>query len=595
MAKELWYVSCSPRNPAKIRDELELLSQLEGKKWNAKNRAGKHTTQIQFAKMLSNHEGFEGSARGRETDFSARDRVAPMKTYGFIFIDDDDCVRLTKAGKALIKGDDEQHVFMMQMLKWQYPSGQHHGPKYEGTSGATSHKPVFWIRPFVFTLQVAKVLGGITKREIAMFLLPHRQMRGIQSVVKKIREYRGKRDKKKGRVARRTFDHQSHKSCFRECYHDYLKTCLTTNNRSKELEKKIRNSLDVADACIRLFRYTGIFATKGNKLVLNKTRSEEINFILSNKWEPVDYYNDADRFNKYFGDVEKPALPFRQAPFLRNKIRRLAKEIEELENSSDSTFLLPRIRANATSRELLKIVKQLTDRYRGLSRDSLTKYLRSPAGQCEVNEFYDTILDREVADPATFFEWNTWRAMIALDDAVEIVPFTKLDDSLQPIDCAKGNSPDMLARFGDYSVVVEVTLSSGRRQYFTETEPVTFHVGKQQIAERAIRATCKVYGLFIAPKINPDAANHFRLHIREQKVPGCGNVTVIPIDLETWRSILLFANGLGYLKRHQLGSLLAAIEAAAEGKRDVESWLRIIPPAVLKWKQSLTEERRKRK
>ena len=34
--KELWYVSCSPRNPAKIRNEVSLLAKLEGEEWKKK-------------------------------------------------------------------------------------------------------------------------------------------------------------------------------------------------------------------------------------------------------------------------------------------------------------------------------------------------------------------------------------------------------------------------------------------------------------------------------------------------------------------------------------------------------------------------------
>jgi len=234
--KELWYVSCSPRSPAKIKNELALLAKLEGQKWNKKDRKGNNVTQLKFAKMLRDLAEFEGEASGKESDFSARDRVAPMKTYGFAYIDNQGRLEITKAGKALISGDDEQHIFLMQMLKWQYPSPQHCGPEYldQPATLFEGRKLGFSIIPFIFTLQVVKKVRGITKREIALFLLPHHRMRGLSTVVENIHKYRQERERKKGRSKKLEYDEKYHKRLYKQIY-----SVALSGRENRETKKKL--------------------------------------------------------------------------------------------------------------------------------------------------------------------------------------------------------------------------------------------------------------------------------------------------------------------------------------------------------------------
>ena len=162
-----------------------------------------------------------------------------------------------------------------------------------------------------------------------------------------------------------------------------------------------------------------------------------------------------------------------------------------------------------------------------------------------------------------------------------------MDDEVQPVNCAGGNVPDILVEFDDYLVAVEVTLSSGRRQYATETEPVTFHVGRCQHEEAMTGRKRKVYGLFIAPQINIHAANHYMQHIKILEVPGFGHVTVIPFELETWLDVLSFANSIGSLRTHALGRLLGSLENSAKDSSNVEKWLTSFHSSIEEWKSHI--------
>ena len=96
---------------------------------------------------------------------------------------------------------------------------------------------------------------------------------------------------------------------------------------------------------------------------------------------------------------------------------------------------------------------------------------RTPKRLREALDFYATILAREVIDPPTFLEWNTWRAFLALGEAREVIANLTVDDDLQPLNAAQGNQPDMEIDYGTFHVVSEVTLRAGADQRQAEARP----------------------------------------------------------------------------------------------------------------------------
>ncbi|GAG98749.1 unnamed protein product, partial [marine sediment metagenome] len=264
-------------------------------------------------------------------------------------------------------------------------------------------------------------------------------------------------------------------------YSERLSKCKSRNAKEKFLKKKVSNSRDVADACMRLFRHTGLLTMTKYRLIFNNIRKNEISKILSKKWKPVNFFKDKERFYKYYGDHEKPKLPFLTPQFLTARIISLQQEIKKLLIPKAKLRKIMRFKKNVllkkTKSELLKMISILREYYREGKENLLWRYLHKPSGQKDVLELYEAIIQRDVTDPATFFEWNSWRAMIALDKCKNITPYMTMDDNLQPVHCARGNVPDLVVEFDNYVVAVEVTLTRGRRQYMTETEPVTFHVG----------------------------------------------------------------------------------------------------------------------
>jgi hypothetical protein len=599
--KETWYVSCSPRNPEKIAPELKLLATLEGREWNQRNSEGKLVTQLQFARLLAESDEFEGSI-STDPAFSARDRFAPMATYGFAYLDRERRVRITEAGRQLIDGKRPNEVFLRQLLKWQYPSNQHSGLEYEVRPGLFGEKG-FEILPFVNTLQILVKTDGLTKREIAMFLLPKRTMAGNAAVVKRILQYRERRNKLQGRDPRRKFDDKVHRSIFRKLYglrfrRQHGTDDPTDKTVAEDLLRKVRSSIDVADAAMRLFRYTGLLTTHYDRLSIAKGRDVDVGALLSRGWRLVDFYRDTERFYKYYGSATTPALPWDDRDALLTRIRVL-----ELQTRED----VGRLRVLGVSRDVhlpdlsnldrrdiagLKDLQAELEQARKYADQLLLRIaLKDPSRIDDITDMYERILDRDVFDPPLYLEWNTWRAVIALDSPVNVVPYFTLDADLQPVNHAPGKLPDIVGHYADFVVVYEVTLKTGRTQYKDEGEPVAFHVG-YTLQQEMKSGKKPVYGVFVAPKIHKGAIEYFFGYLKSQKfIDTKSFLTIIPFTVEQFNRVLVISKSVGALTGAELRSLLDSARAAGQKADDSEEWEKALLGVIAAWEESVIANR----
>ena len=269
-------MTTSPRNPAKIRQELELLSRFDSQNWREKDEQGQLIHQLQFANLLAESDFFEGSISDRYPAFAARDRLRAPQMLGFAYVDEAQILHITPAGWQLIRDEHVNELFLRQLLKWQFPSWQHGGNprtrwRYEAHLAAGVH-------PFRETLRVALELDGVTKDEIAIFLLPCLSPAAFSQAIPKIRKFRRDLSAVSGARPRREFIIQTYFDELSDVYAEDIKegrvgTRETPAERGRELEhllqKKRRNSRDYADAAMRYFRYTGLFSRRGSRLVVS--------------------------------------------------------------------------------------------------------------------------------------------------------------------------------------------------------------------------------------------------------------------------------------------------------------------------------------
>ncbi len=570
MPARTWYVSCSPRRPEKIAPEIELLQAFEGVNWNERDENGLKIHQIAFAEALKSCESFEGKVSEKNPDFSARDRIAPMKTYGFAYQDSEGHLRITEAGRQLIRGERIQELFLKQMLKWQYPSYQHGGNKR--TRHLYLPADVMCIFPFVATLRLAKELDGLTKPEIAIFVLTVFDAAKISDIMEEIQKFRDAFENISGRVPRKRFIREFHQNRFREIYSEEISSGKITTRESRQpssierfINTKVRNSVDIADAAIRYFRVTGLFTfgTKAFRLVVSPLKSQEVYQILNEmSLEPVLFYDDVDKFYEYLGNPDIPSLPWQTTNVMLLNLRKLQNAIS-IRQISESEFI------QLTQNEQKEIILKLEETHK---RQLLTEYehdLQRIEMAKEIEAMFWAITQKEVIDPPLYFEWNMWRAIVCLNDC-KCHPNFSLGDDFLPLSFAPGNKSDIEVEYNnDFVVLVEVTLSSGARQYDTEGEPVTRHIGKYQKAENDRENPRTVYGLFVAPSINPNTANYFFVHLKHLPNPDFGGfLSIIPLSIQQFLNIFTFCKIEHTFNRHKFRELLDSLVALGKNSND---------------------------
>jgi len=507
--KEIFFVT-SPRSPFKMINEIDLLIKFfNGKKWN-KN------TQTQFARKLSESEFFEGKIISN-FDFAARDRInrAP-KSLGFVNIKP--TIQLTNAGKVFLKSKRPNEIFTRQILKLQLPSFYH-----------IDKNNKFAVKPYLELLRLVYELNGITKNEIAIFVMQLINIEKYEKIKSKILDFR--EDLKKI-DRRKTSSKQFINTIFTlELRNIYEEEIISGNTKTREsndktlrnfINTKKRNNLDYADAAIRYLRFTKLVTinTRKNKIFIPEEKIKDVEFILSNVYRNPEKFININEFKSYLYNPSEPVLLGDNKNYLINYILNLNPSLFETELNKNDIEYLKDIRDLLISERNEKII---TEEFNILK--TYDKY-------SDIVFTFDNILNRDVLEPSLIMEWNTWRAFAMLDYG-KINGMFIYDDNGMPLNNAPGNCPDIICEYKNFDIIVEVTLSTGQRQYEMEGEPVARHLGNYKKEVRK-----ETFCIFIAPKLNKATIAHFFV-LNNTKISYYGGKSkIIPISLKDFLIIL---------------------------------------------------------
>lgn len=511
--KHIFFVT-SPRSPMKMLNEIKFLTQnYSNQKWDKK-------TQTDFYSNLAEQDFFQGSKKG-ELDFKARDRInRGPKALGFVNLSPS--IELTEAGKNFINGKRPEEILLKQLLKFQLPSPYH---KQKNSN--------FKIKPYLELLRLIHELDGLKKIEIAIFVIQLINIKDYEVIKNKILRFRNDlKTLDRQKTSYNKFVYETAEIEISNLYKSEINSGELKIRENKDIDKtkfirkKFSNFKDYADAAMRYLRATSlvVYNAKNGKLQINNTKITDLEYILKTvKKEPKEF-SDTEEFKTYLFDAKTPSLPLDNEEELINKIL-------ELPNNTYST----------TSLETFSI-EHLKDTFNDLKeshdKQSLNRQieeLMSYKYHDDIQEIFNKIKQKELLEPPLFLEWNVWRGMVMLDDG-EIHGNFKLDDNGLPLYTAPGNQPDILCTYKDFDVLVEVTMSSGQKQYEMEGEPVPRHLGKHLKNSKK-----DAYCLFIAPKLNDATIAHFfALHKINISYYG-GKARIIPVNLDSFIRILLHA------------------------------------------------------
>lgn len=501
------FVTTSPRTPAKMIPEIELLNtHFSGQIWNT-------DSQRAFMELLKEENFFNGEG-ANDPAFSARDRInrAP-KSLGFVVLSP--TIRLTPAGIELVEAKRKEEIFLRQLLKFQIPS-PYHKP--------TENSADFWVKPYLELFRLVRHFGSLKFDELMLFGLQLVDYRQFEAIVAKIDKFRIEKAQNEGNY--RKFRAEYLEKELRDIYSTDISTGNTrtreTNDASitKFLKTKASNMRDYADACFRYLRATGLvnISHLGKSISIVPEKIEEVDYFLNHANREPCFVNNESQYIAYLGNPLIPAL--------------LTDNRELLEQKINAEFPHIQLSGTLTLQELKTIfADQLENRKESFITEQISAIKDYRAFE-EINTTFSQILDNSLYDTPLMLEWNTWRAMTMLDGG-NIKANLKFDDFGNPMSTAQGNMADIICDYGDFGLTVEVTMQSSQRQYETEGEPVTRHLAK---LKKEIKKPA--YCLFIAPNINDACIAHFyALHKMNISYYG-GTSTIVPLPLNIFQKMV---------------------------------------------------------
>lgn len=552
----LFFVT-SPRTPSKMRPEIALLTQaFGGKRWTANPGL-----QAAFMECLAKTPEFEGAYDPKDPAFSARDRITRgPKALGFVRLDR---IELTPAGTAFLDDDTAAEALLRQLLKFQLPSPFHK------SNGAGGH---FCVRPYLEVLRLIDVLGRLSFDELTLFGMQLTDWHHFEAIVEAIRRFRMEKEKYRGRY--RQFLGEVRTRIIKEVFCREIEAGKIKTRESgkvsldKFVKTKASNLRDYADACLRYLRATGLVTVSnpGRTIALIEARRKEVAYLLATVDRNPVFVSDEKAYCQYLFDSTQPVL------LTDNRAELEAKAIAcaAVQDAAEAGGL-------ATA-ELKKRIRYRHDAQRSSVVEAQVTELKTFAKYEEVLDLFQRIRARDVYDPPLAFEWNVWRTMTMLDGG-EIRANLVFDDAGNPLSTAPGNAADIVCDYGSFIVTVEVTLTSGARQFEAEGESVARHLG--EIKRKTGKAA---YCLVVAPTINPALVAHcYVLHQTDVRFYG-GKAIVVPLTLAQLISMLKQSKESGYIPSPEKirafceYSRQCATEAANE-----EAWHEAISQKVEAW------------
>ncbi len=497
----------SPRTIEKIIPEIALLTnKYSGHKWN-------RDTQLSFFQALSNSDFYEGQRPTKNQDFAARDRInrAP-KALGFI--DLNPSIQLTEAGKDLLSGKRVHERFTKQLLKFQLPSPYHPLPQ-----------TAFFIKPYLELLRLTYDLGGLSKTEIALFFTQLTHINKYEKIVDAIRSFR--EDSKRKTTSRSIYVESCFEKEIAKIYANEISSGDFATRESDEatyrkfVQTKRTNMQDYADAFFRYLRSTALVTVEKNtfRMIISPSKVDEVEFILINTPRMPIHFEGEDEFKEYLFSASNMPLLVDDRELLVNKLSRLGKPAPKTESLENLKNLLEEAESTLLSQR----------------KEQLSAELKNFKEYDDIVAVFDKIRKKEVPDPSLFLEWNVWRAMVMLNYAVRVQGNFVMDLDGMPSNTAPGKVPDIEVDYGNFGVIVEVTMSSGQRQYEMEGEPVARHYG------RAREEKENMYCLFIAPSISEGTlAHYFNLNRINTKHYG-GKTRIVPLSVSQFLEFLASA------------------------------------------------------
>lgn len=544
----------SPRTLEKIIPEIQVLTE----NFTGQNWSGDEGVQLKFFDLLYKSGYYEGETYPADPALAARDRItrAP-KALGFVNLNP--TISITDAGQELITTNRPHDIITKQLFKFQLPSPYH----------TASSQTDFFIKPYLELLRLINDLGSLSKTEIALFFLQLTHINKYDIIVKKITQYReGAKDFAGSRktYVSKCFEEEISEIFANEITSEEFKTRESDEvSLKKFIQTKRSNMLDYADAFARYIRATQLitFERKTFRLIIAPYKKSEVDFILDKlDRNPIEFKNE-QKFKDYLFSATNIELLLDNESILIEKLNKLGIQVYSGQYSINSLKDLLESREEIILKEVI---------------EETSKELKTFKDYDEIIEVFQSIQRKDVPDPPLFLEWNVWRALVMLNYAKMIQNNFILDLDGMPLNYAPGKKPDIELDYGDFGVIVEVTLSTGQKQYEMEGEPVARHFGraKEELHDN-------LYCIFIANQVSDGTLSHyFNLNKMNTKYYG-GKTKIIPLTIDSFVTFIEVGKKLKFNNPKKLEQWLERLWIINQDCKDENIWFNEIQDSILRW------------
>lgn len=602
--KKPWSITTTLRNPERLRIFLIVLKQLENYKWNLENQREyqvlliknrfygygssqfynglsqkqidlieDQTKEISFeqAEEIFNVKNYEDPAmRGRQS-------INPLKKFGFVVIKDKK-ICITSLGKLFLRDDfDLGEIFFRSFIKWQIPNLDSDDYKLEDG---------YDIKPFIGVLHLIQKVNeksekleekakGISKEEFSLFCPTLVNYEDIDSYAEKIITLRGNLKGKTKQEQKIILDR--YKKVFAQ---EFLGTSDAT-----EIQKLLKNLKDYGDNAIRYFRLTRYIYIRGGGFYidLEPRRSVEINALLDFDNAQSKTFRSKEEYLDYISDISKPKLPWETKEKLTEIAVKLLEDIKLYEKEIGATpkIFLDHKKLDEDS------LKRFIDDLRNYRRELQDKQNQQKSQEIEQIKKYIEELKNifNTDNKPILLEKLLSLGLNALNDALKIKPNYPVGDDNEPTFTAPANTPDIECFYENYNAICEVTMLTGRDQWYNEGQPVMRHLRDFENKYQDKKAYC----LFVAPKLHRDTINTFWSAIKYEYEGQ--KQRIIPLSINIFVELLkilveIKENGK-FLRHNELFSLYDKILEASTNLSDSNEWIKNISNTITSWKKGL--------
>lgn len=555
---EIWLVgNTGLRNPNRIQEGLSIFA--------ASSYVGKlHGTENEIGFMnLLNEKGIIQNESGKDESGShARKWRLMFAKNGFIFpqvkkkdgqqdqlgkLDD-----LTPFGRTFLQADTLpaiQECFLRSMCVEQYSLSDER--KY--------FSPLRWLLAMMLELEKRTGSSELSRIEFALWGHTTNPSYDLDMVVDNILDLR---ERRLAASAKRPFDKKE------------------IAKRGESYDKKSDNFLDYSDMNMRYLRISGIVQRKGRGLIINPAKH-----ILAEKLAKSTASNVAliDQYKLLCVGAPLPTDSYDVAKALLEDMIRQMKERHivfditdlSLETSAEINIARHRLEEILVQTDEIKYAADQCNQWEEIS-DYMSLLIKG-GGKKKYAD--DSVIEVPKDEAPAYLEWTLWRAALAIDHMVnkpyEVRGF-RLDSDFLPVSAAGGGKGDLYCEFKDFTILIEVTMSTSSRQEAMEGEPVRRHV-----SDAVLKYDKPVYGMFIAVKIDTNTAETFRHGIWYTKDDVKQRLDIVPLTLEQFQRYFVAMFKANKARPEKLKDLIMGCEIKRDAL-EAPDWKKYIETTVKK-------------